>query len=67
MSLAGYNMIVTSETDMSPEDIYHTYHRLWKIEESFCITKSFLDARPVISELQRKTAIPILIFQRIKL
>lgn len=47
MSLAGYNMIVTSETDMSPEDIYHTYHRLWKIEESFRITKSFLDARPV--------------------
>ena len=47
MSLAGYNMIVTSETNMSPEDIYHTYHRLWKIEESFRITKSFLDARPV--------------------
>ena len=47
MKLAGYNMIVTSETDMSPADIYNTYHRLWKIEESFRITKSFLDARPV--------------------
>ena len=40
-------MIVTSETDMDPEDIYRTYHGLWKIEESFRITKSFLDARPV--------------------
>ena len=24
-----------------------TYHSLWKIEESFRITKSYLDARPV--------------------
>ena len=47
MAFAGYNMIVTSETDMEPEDIYRTYHGLWKIEESFRITKSFLDARPV--------------------
>lgn len=47
MALAGYNMIVTSETDMEPDDIYRTYHGLWKIEESFRITKSFLDARPV--------------------
>ena len=27
--------------------VYQTYHSLWKIEESFRITKSFLDARPV--------------------
>ena len=47
MAFAGYNMIVTSEIDMEPEDIYRTYHGLWKIEESFRITKSFLDARPV--------------------
>lgn len=47
MALAGYNMIVTSETDMEPDGIYRTYHGLWKIEESFRITKSFLDARPV--------------------
>ena len=40
-------MIVTSEINMNPEDIYRTYHELWKIEESFRITKSFLDARPV--------------------
>ena len=43
-------MIVTSETDMEPDDIYRTYHGLWKIEESFRITKSFLDARPVYGQ-----------------
>lgn len=47
MRFAGYNLIVSSETDMSPEEIYRAYHSLWKIEESFRITKSFLDARPV--------------------
>lgn len=45
--LAGYNMIVTSEIKMSSQDIYHTYHNLWRIEESFRIMKSQLDARPV--------------------
>lgn len=46
MAFAGYNMIVTSAIEMEPEDIYHTYHGHWEIEESFRITKSFLDARP---------------------
>lgn len=45
--LAGYNLIVTSETKMKDEDIYNTYHNLWRIEESFRIMKSDLDARPV--------------------
>lgn len=45
--LAGYNMIVTSETNMSAKDIYKAYHNLWRIEESFRIMKSQLDARPV--------------------
>lgn len=44
---AGYNLLVTSEIDMDPLQIYNTYHDLWKIEESFRITKSYLDARPV--------------------
>jgi len=44
---AGYNLIVTSETCMKDEDIYGTYHNLWRIEESFRIMKSDLDARPV--------------------
>ena len=47
MAFAGYSMIVTSEVYMKAEDIYHTYHELRKIKESFRITKSFLDARPV--------------------
>ena len=34
---------------------YQTYHGLWKIEESFRITKSYLDARPVY--VQKKETI----------
>lgn len=52
---AGYNLIVTSELDMDPLEVYDTYHSLWKIEESFRITKSFLDARPVY--VQKKETI----------
>lgn len=47
LSLCGYNLIVTSELDKSALDIYDIYHALWRIEESFRITKSFLEARPV--------------------
>lgn len=47
LQLAGYNLIVTSETCMTDSDIYSTYHNLWRIEESFRIMKSDLDARPV--------------------
>lgn len=47
LELAGYNLLVTSEIEMSDADIYNTYHNLWRIEESFKIMKSDLDARPV--------------------
>ena len=47
LKYAGYNLMVTSELDMDPLQVYRTYHSLWKIEESFRITKSYLDARPV--------------------
>ena len=47
LKYAGYNLLVTSELDMEPLQVYRTYHNLWKIEESFRITKSYLDARPV--------------------
>lgn len=47
LSLAGYNLLVTSEAGMSGSGIYRTYHNLWRIEESFRIMKSQLDARPV--------------------
>ena len=55
LKYAGYNLLVTSELDMSPLQVYHTYHNLWKIEESFRITKSYLDARPVY--VQKKETI----------
>ncbi len=45
--LAGYNLLVTSELNMSALEIYKAYHNLWRIEESFRIMKSELDARPV--------------------
>ena len=45
--LAGYNLMVTSELSMSAGEIYIAYHNLWRIEESFRIMKSQLDARPV--------------------
>lgn len=45
--LAGYNMLVTSELKMSDKDVYDAYHNLGRIEESFKIMKSQLDARPV--------------------
>lgn len=52
LMFAGYNLLITSETDMSDSDMYNTYHNLWRIEESFKIMKSDLDARPVF--LQKK-------------
>ena len=54
LSLAGYNMLVTSEINMSSIDIYDTYHHLWQIEESFRIMKSELDARPVYLQKEER-------------
>ena len=47
IELAGYNMLVSSELSMADKEIYNAYHNLWRIEESFRIMKSQLDARPV--------------------
>ncbi len=47
LALCGYNMLVTSEIKLTEKEIYQTYHNLWRIEESFRIMKSDLDARPV--------------------
>ena len=47
LSLCGYNLLVTSELGMNPKEIYNIYHGLSKIEESFRIMKSYLEARPV--------------------
>jgi hypothetical protein len=43
----GYYSIVTSELNMSDEELRNKYRGLAKIEESFKITKSEFDARPV--------------------
>lgn len=43
----GYYSIVTSELDMPDEEVIEKYRGLWKIEESFKITKTHLKARPV--------------------
>lgn len=43
----GYYAIVSSELDMSDQEIIDTYHQLWKIEETFKISKSELKTRPV--------------------
>ncbi len=43
----GYYSIVTSETDLNDIEIRNIYKRLWKIEETFKITKSTLETRPV--------------------
>ena len=55
LRLSGYNLYVTSETIMSADEVYATYRNLWRIEESFRIMKSYLDARPVY--LQKKDSI----------
>ncbi len=48
----GYYAIVTSEYKESDEKIIDTYRGLWKIEESFKITKSDFESRPVYLSLQ---------------
>ena len=46
-TLDGYYVIVTSEMEESDDRIIEIYRGLWKIEESFRVTKSELEARPV--------------------
>jgi len=43
----GYYAIVTSELEKSDEEIVKIYRGLWRIEDSFRITKSDLETRPV--------------------
>lgn len=43
----GYYLIVTSETDWDDGRIIDTYRELWRIEESFKVTKSELRTRPI--------------------
>lgn len=43
----GYFCIITSETEMSEQKIRETYHGLWRIEETFRITKNDLSLRSI--------------------
>lgn len=43
----GYYSIVTSELDMSEQEIVDTYRGLWEIEDTFRVAKDVLEARPV--------------------
>lgn len=46
-ALDGYYMLLTSEMDASDDEIIDMYRGLWRIEESFKVTKSELESRPV--------------------
>ncbi len=46
-ALDGYYMLLTSEMDTPDDKIIDMYRGLWRIEESFKITKSELESRPV--------------------
>ena len=48
----GYYALVTSELDMPEQEVIEHYRGLWKIEESFRLTKSDLEARPVFVSLE---------------
>jgi len=47
LDLMGYYTIMTSETEKPDEEIISKYHGLSRIEDSFRITKSDLEGRPV--------------------
>ena len=46
LKFAGFNMLVTSEINSDPTEIYKIYHNLWRIEESFRLMKTYLESRP---------------------
>ena len=43
----GYYAIVTSELQMSDQEVIDTYRGLWEIEDTFKVAKGTLEARPV--------------------
>lgn len=46
-ALDGYYVLITSEYKESSDSIIEMYRGLWRIEESFRVTKSDLESRPV--------------------
>lgn len=49
----GFFCIITSELEYDYSKILETYSGLWRIEESFRITKSQLEARPIFVRTQK--------------
>lgn len=47
LELMGYYMIITSEINMSDNEIIDTYHKLSKIEDQFRVMKGTFETRPV--------------------
>ena len=43
----GYQLVRTSETRLSDEAIWERYHQLWRIEQTFRVSKTDLQTRPV--------------------
>lgn len=54
LECAGYNMIVTSECAEDDGRIYDVYHSLWRIEQTFRIMKTDLEARPVYLQKENR-------------
>ncbi len=48
--LDGYYLIVTSETNLSNDEIISIYRGLWEIEETFSIVKGVLKVRPIFAK-----------------
>ena len=48
----GYYALVSSELKMSDADMIETYHGLWRIEETFKISKSDFRTRPIYVSLE---------------
>ena len=43
----GYQLLRTSETTMTGQDIINRYRQLWRIEQTFRVSKTDLETRPV--------------------
>lgn len=55
LMFAGYHLLLTSEIQVPNQQMYTTYHNLWRIEESFKIMKSDLDALPAFLQKEETT------------
>ena len=46
----GYHIIRTSETELADQQILDRYHQLWRIEQTFRVTKTDLQARGTLDQ-----------------